>query len=170
MCFEKTANVGGTVTPDRQQLIQDSWRAIEPNAVRLVELAVLHLVQIAPTSRPLLAKHRLPAVCESVARVVGELVDALDEPKRFVPLAVGLGRGNPDRGLSAPLYPAMGEALSWALHLHLGDSFTRELQTAWTEGYQLASAIMKRGEQSQTGEFERFRTGEFAAFQSSMSK
>src|SRR5688572_18913677 len=158
------------MTPDRQQLIQDSWRAIEPNAVRLVELAVLHLVQIAPTCRPLLAKYRVPAVCENVALIVGELVDALDEPKRFVPRAVGLGRGNPGRGISAQLYPPMGEALIWALHLHLGDSFTNELQAAWREGYRLAAAIMKRGEQSQTGEFERFRTGEFAAIQSSLSQ
>lgn len=158
------------MTPERQRLIQDSWRAIEPNKVRLVELAVLHLFGIAPDARSLIASHRLPHVYPGVAQTIGQLVDALDEPKQLVPLAVELGRENPDRGITTRLYPAMGEALIWALHLQLGDSFTLEHQTAWLEGHHLVSAIMQRGEQSKTGEFERYRTGEFAAFQRAISK
>jgi len=158
------------VTPDRQQLVQDSWRAIEPNGVRLVELAVLHLVEIAPSTRSLIANERLPLVCQHVADVLNQLITTLDEPKQFVPLAVRLGRSNPDHGINGRLCPAMGEALVWALQLRLGDSFTPELQAAWLECHHLVSAIMRRAEQSKTGEFERFRTGEFVAFQNAIAR
>ena len=155
------------MTPDKQQLVQDSWRAIQPSGVRVVELALLHLVEIAPMARGLVANDQMPIVCRSVAQTIDELVTNLDEPKQFVPLAVRLGRSNPDHGMSSRLYPATGEALIWALHLHLGDAFTLELQTAWLECHHLVSAIMRRAEQSRTGEFERYRTGEYVALQDS---
>ena len=147
------------MTPDRQALVQESWQTIEPNAVRLVELAVLRLVEIAPATRLLVANQNMSLVCRSVAEIITTLVTTLDEPKRFVPFAVGLGRSNPDHGISANLYPAMGEALTWALDLQLGESFTPEMRTAWLECHHLVSAIMRRAEQSRTGEFERYRTG-----------
>lgn len=153
------------MTPDRQQLVQESWRAIQPNGDRVVELALLHIVEIAPTARGLVANDQMPIVCRSVAQIIDELVTKLDEPKQFVPLAVRLGRSNPDHGISARLYPAIGEALVWALHLHLGDAFTPDLQTAWQECHHLVTAIMRRAEQSRTGEFERYRTGEYVALQ-----
>ena len=158
------------MTADRQQLVQESWRTVEPNSVRLVELAVLRFVEIAPAARSIIANQSMLPVCRSVAEVIGRLVDALDEPKRFVPLAVELGRSNPDHGISARMYSAMGEALVWALHVQLGDGFTSELQAGWLECHQLATAIMRRAEQSRTGEFERYRTGEFAAYQSAVAR
>jgi nitric oxide dioxygenase len=158
------------MTPDRQQLVQESWRDVEAHKARVVELAALHLVEIAPATRSLFPNDTMPAICRSVADVLGQLVATLDEPKQFVPLAVRLGRSNPDVGLSARFYPAMGEALVWALHLHLGDAFTPELHTAWRECHQLATALMRRAEQSRTGEFERYRTGEFAAYQAAVAR
>ena len=153
------------MTPERQQLVQSSWRTLEPNASRLVELAVLHLVTIAPSVRSLLDGATLPLICQRIAATLGRLVQTLDEPKQFVPLAISLGRENPDRGLTAKLYPAMGEAMIFALHLQLGDAFTLELQAAWLEFERLVRAIMERGELSKTGEFTRYRTGEYAAYQ-----
>jgi hemoglobin-like flavoprotein len=161
---------GCVMTPDRQQLVQETWRNVEPHQARLVELAALHLVEIVPTTRALFPNDTMPAICRSVADVLSRLIATLDEPKQFVPLAVGLGRSNPDVGVSARLYPAMGEALTWALHLHLGDAFTPELQTAWRECHQLATALMRRAEQSRTGEFEQYRTGEFAAYQAAAAR
>jgi hemoglobin-like flavoprotein len=158
------------MTPDRQQLVQSSWRTLEPTGSRLVELAVLHLVSIAPSVRPLLDGATLPVVCQQIADTIGRLIDSIDEPKVFVTLAIRLGRENPDRGLTGKLYPAIGEALIFALHLQLGDRLTPELQTAWLEAYRLASAIMQRGELSTTGEFARYRTGEYAAYQSGLAK
>ena len=162
--------VRGRMTPERQRLVQSSWRAVEPNAARLVELAVLHLVSIAPSVRSRLDGATLPLVCQRIAGMLGRLVETLDEPKQFVPLAISLGRENPDRGLTAKLYPAMGEALIFALHLQLGDAFTVELQMAWLEFDRLVCAIMQRGELSKTGEFARYRTGEYAAYQGAVAK
>ena len=153
------------MTPDRQELVQSSWNTIEPKSARLVELAVLHLVTIAPSIRTKLDGATLPLLCQRIAAMLGRLIETLDEPKQFVPLAISLGRENPDRGLTAKLYPAMGEALIFALHLQLGDEFTIELQAAWLEFERLVTAIMQRGEMSKTGEFARYRTGEYAAFQ-----
>ena len=153
------------MTPDRQQLVLDSWRSVEPNGPRLVELALLRLVAISPQAVSLLPSAQEPGVCRSVAGVLGRIIAVLDEPKQFVPLAIGLGRTNPDHGITARLYPAMGEALVWALQHELGEAFTPELHMAWLECHHLVSAIMRRGEQSRTGEFERYRTGEYAAFQ-----
>ena len=158
------------MTPERQALVQASWRTLEPNGARLVELAVLHLVSIAPSVRPRLDGVTLPLVCQRTAELLGRLIETLDEPKQFVPLAIGIGRENPDRGLTAKLYPAIGEALIFALHLHLGDAFTAELQAAWLEFDRLVTAIMQRGELSTTGEFARYRTGEYAAYQGAVGK
>ena len=153
------------MTPERYQLVQSSWRTLEPNTTRLVELAILHLVSIAPPMRSRLDGATLPLVCQRIAGLLGSLVETVDEPKQFVPLAISLGRDNPDRGLTAELYPAMGEALIFGLHLQLGDAFTLELQAAWLEFERLVRAIMQRGELSKTGEFARYRTGEFAVYQ-----
>ena len=158
------------MTPERQRLIQDCWRALEPTGAQLVERAAAHLLDIVPSSRSLFSGPPTLDACSRIADIIGQLVGALDEPKRFVPLAISLGRGNPDRGIDHRLYAPMGEALLWAIRQHLGDAFTAEIQTAWSEAHHLTAAIMQRAEQSRTGEFESFRTGEFIAYQRSMMK
>jgi hemoglobin-like flavoprotein len=153
------------MTPERQQMIEDTWCALEPTALRFVEGAVQRLLEIAPESRSMFDSDGITNSYAAIAGLLGQLVGALDEPKRFVPLAVRIGRDNADRGVDARLYSSAGDALIWALHQHLGVSFTPEIQTAWVEGHHLAAAIMQRAAQSHTGEFERFRTDEFRAYQ-----
>lgn len=157
------------MTPERQQLVQDTWHALEPNAPHLIAQAIRHLIEIAPEYRPLLDDAATANRAGGIASIISELVGALDEPKRFVPLAVRLGRDTADRGADARLYSSAGEALIWALHQHLGSSFSLEIQTAWLEGYHLTAAIMQRAAQARTGEFERLRTGEFEAFQNTLA-
>ena len=158
------------MTPERQQLVQDTWHALEPNAPHLIALAIKHLLEIAPEVRPLFDGEAEANRSTAIARVIGELVGALDEPKRFVPLAIRLGRDAADCGIDGRLYRSAGEALIWALHQHLGPSFSPEIQQAWVEGHHLTAAIMQRAAQSRTGEFELFRTGEFTAFQTALAQ
>ena len=158
------------MTPERQQMVQDTWHALEPNAPRLIAAAIDHFIQIAPEFRPLFDNGQVSRASENIAQTIGELVGALDEPKRFVPLAVRLGRDTADFGIDGRLYASAGEALIWALHQHLGASFSPEIQKAWVEGHHLAAAIMHRAAQSRTGEFERFRTGEFVALQNALAQ
>ena len=146
------------MTPERQQMIEDTWCALEPTALRFVEAAVERLLEIAPESRSMFNGVGITNSYAAIAGLLGQLVGALDEPKRFVPLAVRIGRDNADRGVDARLYSSAGDALIWALHQHLGSSFTPEIRRAWVEGHHLAAAIMQRAAQSRTGEFERFRT------------
>jgi nitric oxide dioxygenase len=157
------------MTPERQQLVQDTWHALEPNAPHLIAQAIRHLIEIAPDYRPLLDGAATASHAGDIAGIIGDLVGALDEPKRFVPLAVRLGRDTADCGVDARLYSAAGEALIWALQQHLGSSFSPEIQKAWIEGHRLTAAIMQRAAQARTGEFERFRTGEFEAFQNTLT-
>jgi hemoglobin-like flavoprotein len=158
------------MTPERQQLIQDTWHALEPNAPHLIALAIQHLLEIAPELRPFFDSDVVADRSASIAGVIGELVGALDEPKRFVPIAIRLGRDAADCGIDGRFYSSAGEALTWALHQQLGPSFSPEIQQAWVEGHHLTLAIMQRAAQSRTGEFERFRTGEFAAFQNALAQ
>ena len=158
------------MTPERQQLVQDTWHALEPNASHVLAQAIRHLVEIAPEYLPLFEGNPAPDHSTYIAGLIGDLVGALDDPKRFVPLVVRLGRDTADRGIDGRLYSSAGEALIWALHQHLGTSFSPEIQKAWLEGHHLTAAIMQRAAQARTGEFERLRTGEFASLQNALGQ
>jgi hypothetical protein len=98
------------MTPGRQQINQETWRAVEPPGHHFVELAAKRVFDIASQTQlaSTFDSTLTPDICDRIAATIGELVVAIDEPKRFVPLAVRPGRRNPTHGIDHRLYGAMG--------------------------------------------------------------
>ena len=84
-----------------------------------------------------LQRHRL-------MEMLGQLVSELDDAERFVTDLVVLGRRHVGYGVRDSDYDAAGIALLWTLERALGDDFTPEARSAWTEAYQQIASVMRR--------------------------
>ena len=73
------------------------------------------------------------------------VVKNLDNPEVVLPAAGSLGARHKNYGVQAEHYPLVGEALIWTLEQGLGDVFTHDVRTAWTEAYGLLADVMQAG-------------------------
>ncbi len=59
-------------------------------------------------------------------------------------MLVALGRRHRDYGVREADYDRVREALLGAIANVIGDSFTRDVRSAWEEAYALTASVMKR--------------------------
>jgi len=81
------------------------------------------------------------------------IVHWLDVPEKLVPVLKQLGVRHNGYGVQDEHYAKVGAALIGTLDEGLGDAFTPELRSAWTEAYMLISSLMRRGAAKVSGQF-----------------
>mmetsp|Transcript_50740 Transcript_50740/g.162383 ORF Transcript_50740/g.162383 Transcript_50740/m.162383 type:complete len:832 (-) Transcript_50740:110-2605(-) len=92
--------------------------------------------------------YRSPALRKLFAKVVnavGTAVAGLQDISRLVPLLTQLGTRHVAYGVREEHFHALGKALVTALQQALGESFTLEVEFAWTMVYGFVSSIMISG-------------------------
>ena len=136
------------MTPQRQQLVRDSWRHIEPIAIPSAQFFYDKLFELDPTARPLFARTDMAAQHQKVMDMLTQIVQAIDDPERFVTELAELGRRHAGYGAREADYASVGAALLWTLERGLGDGFTPEVRDAWAEAYRMMAGIMRRAARS----------------------
>ena len=81
------------------------------------------------------------------------IVHWLDLPERLVPVLKQLGARHNTYGVQEDHYGKVATALIGTFEEVLGDQFTPELRSAWTEAYLLISSLMRRGAAKVSGTF-----------------
>ena len=138
---------------ERRQLVIDSWKALSPNSMEVGAMFYRHLFEIDPTLRVLFADAVLEHQMQKFTAMIDVVIQWLDVPERLVPALKQLGERHTKYGVTDEHYRKVGTALFGTLEEGLGDRFTPELRSAWSEAYLLISSLMRRGAAKISGTF-----------------
>lgn len=129
------------MTPDQIQLVQDSFAKVVPIKDQAAELFYGRLFETAPEVRPLF-KGDMKEQGAKLMATLAVVVNGLNNIEAVLPVAGDLAKRHVDYGVTPDHYPLVGSALLWTLGQGLGDEFTGEVETAWTDAYGLLSGAM----------------------------
>lgn len=139
--------------PNRRQLVTESWKQLSPNGAQFGTAFYRRLFEIDPTLEPMFKGAILSEQVLKFTSMLDLVVQWLDLPERLVPVLKQLGARHNAYGVLEDHYGKMGTALMGTLEEALGDQFTPELRSAWTEAYLLISSLMRRGAAKVSGTF-----------------
>ena len=137
----------------RRQLVIDSWRTASPNAALVGTIFYRRLFEIDPNLRRLFAGTAMEQQIHKLTTMLDLIVHWLGMPERLVPALKQLGERHSKYGVMDEHYAKVGTALIGALEEGLGDKFTPEVRSAWTEAFILISSLMRRGAAKISGTF-----------------
>src|SRR5262245_42953629 len=121
------------MTPEREQLVRDTWKRFEPKAADHARYFYDKLFELDPDSAAMFARANMDEQRHRLMETIGMLIGEIDDPERFVTDLVVLGKRHGGYGVRDSDYDAAGVALLWTLEKALGPDFTPEARAAWTE-------------------------------------
>lgn len=141
------------MTPDRRQLVTSSWKTLAPNGMQFGAIFFRRLFEIDPMLQQMFKNTIRDEQLRKFTTMLDLIVHWLDVPERLVPVLKQLGARHSTYGVQEDHYGKFGTALIGTLEEGLGDKFTPELRSAWTEAYLLISSLMRRGAAKVSGAF-----------------
>ena len=130
------------ITPEQINLVKTSWDQVVPIAGPAAELFYDKLFKLDPSLKPMF-KGDMTEQGQKLMRMLGIAVDNLDRLDEIVPAVQDLGVKHLDYGVKNSQYDIVGEALLWTLGQGLGDAFTADVMSAWSDVYGLLATTMK---------------------------
>jgi hemoglobin-like flavoprotein len=138
---------------ERRQLVTESWKSLAPNSAMVGTIFYRRLFEIDPSLQPMFARVTMEDQIHKLVTMLDLVVHWLDLPERLVPVLKQLGERHAKYGVHDEHYAKVGTALLATLEEGLGDKFTPELRSAWTEAFVLISSLMRRGAAKISGTF-----------------
>jgi hemoglobin-like flavoprotein len=139
--------------PERRQLVIDSWKSLSPSSTLVGTIFYRRLFEIDPTLQPLFARTSMDEQIRKLTTMLDLIVQWLDIPERLVPALKQLGERHATYGVTDEHYAKVSTALLGTLEEGLGDRFTPDMRSAWTEALVLISSLMRRGAAKISGTF-----------------
>ena len=136
------------VDDNTKKLVQDSFAQVAPIAESAAAMFYERLFDLDPSVEPLF-KSDMAVQGRLLMQTIGTAVAGLDDLSALTPIVQDLGVRHARYGVQPEHYETVGEALLWTLSQGLGDGFTPEVRTAWTEVYALLAQVMQDAAASQ---------------------
>lgn len=130
------------MTPEQVELVQSSFKKVEPIATTAGDLFYGRLFEIAPEVRPMFPDD-ISDQRDKLMKMLATAVNNLHRVEEIIPAVQDLGRRHVDYGVKDAHYDTVGSALLWTLEQGLKDDFTAEVKEAWTETYMTLAGVMK---------------------------
>jgi len=124
------------------ELVQSSFKKVAPIADKAAEIFYAKLFELDPSLKPLF-KGNMKDQGKKLMTMIGTAVNGLSNLESIVPAVQNLGKGHAAYGVQDKHYDTVGTALLDTLAVGLGDDFTDETKTAWTEAYTILATTMK---------------------------
>lgn len=131
------------MSPEQKTLVQDTWNQVVPIADSAAALFYDRLFEIDPDLRQLFGGADLEAQRKKLVQALAAVVGALDAIEDLVPDIEALGRRHATYGVTDAYYGTVGAALLWTLEKGLGNSWTANVEAAWTAAYALVADVMQ---------------------------
>ncbi len=122
-------------------LVQHSWQKAATNAPVVAQLFYANLFAADPALKKLF-KGDITEQGKRLTQMIGAAVNKLDNLETLVPILENLAVRHVSYGVKNSHYETVGGALLKTLAQGLGDSFTPDVQTAWSEVYAIMSSTM----------------------------
>jgi len=129
------------MTPQQIALVQQSFSKVAPISEAASQLFYDRLFEVAPSVRGMFPQD----MTEQRKKLMGMLaavVSGLSNLETILPAASALAKRHVAYGAKAEHYPVVGATLLWTLEKGLGEAWTPELATAWTDAYGVLSGYM----------------------------
>jgi hemoglobin-like flavoprotein len=129
------------MTPEQIKEIQESFARVVPISEQAAALFYGRLFEIAPALKRLF-RGDMTEQGHKLMATLGVVVNGLADLESVLPAASALAKRHVDYGVEAADYQPVGAALLWTLERGLGEQWTPQLATAWTEAYTILSGFM----------------------------
>ncbi len=130
------------MTESQIDLVQSTWAKVVPIADTAATLFYNKLFELDPSLMSMFPSEMADQK-KKLMQTIGVAVNGLKDLDRIVPVVQELGVRHVGYGVMDAHYDTVGAALLWTLGQGLGDAFTPEVKTAWTETYMLLAGTMK---------------------------
>lgn len=130
------------MTPEQVALVQGSFKKVVPIADTAADMFYTKLFEIDPAVRPLFPED-LSDQGKKLMQMIATAVNNLHQVDTIVPAVQELGKRHVGYGVKDAHYDSVGAALLDTLEKGLGDDWTPETATAWTETYTTLAGVMK---------------------------
>lgn len=124
------------------QLVQNSWQKVVAIGPQAAALFYQNLFEADPALKPLF-KGDLQAQGKKLIEMISVAVSKLTELNVLVPVLQNLGKRHGGYGVQDSHYDTVGAALLKTLGQGLGNEFTQDVKTAWTNVYGVMADVMK---------------------------
>ncbi|TJY58173.1 hemin receptor [Sinimarinibacterium sp. CAU 1509] len=129
------------MTPTQVALVKSTWAQVLPIQDQAATLFYNKLFELDPRVQSMF-RGDLPTQGKKLMRMLDIAVRGLDHFHALLPALKDLGRRHTQYGVRSDDYGTVALALLWTLEQGLGDAFTAEVRSAWTEVYtELATAM-----------------------------
>lgn len=123
-------------------LVQESFKKVVPISDKAAEIFYGKLFEMDPSLKPLF-KGDMKDQGKKLMSMIGVAVNGLTNLEAIVPAVQNLGKNHVRYGVKDEHYDTVGGALLDTLAVGLGDDFTPEVKSAWTEVYTVLATTMK---------------------------
>jgi hemoglobin-like flavoprotein len=139
------SNLEISMQPSDIALVQLTWEQVVPIADTAARLFYAKLFEMEPTLRFLFKQTDMAEQRKKLIQMITVAVRGLERLDELLPAIEAMGRRHSGYGVIDPHYTTVGAALLWTLEEGLGDAFTPEARSAWTQTYTMLAAVMQRG-------------------------
>ena len=129
------------MTPQEINLVQSTFAQVVPIKAQAAELFYGRLFEIAPEAKPMFTGD-MDQQGEKLMMSLAVVVNGLENLDTILPAVKDLAVRHVEYGAEPEHYPLVGAALLWTLSQGLGDGFTPEVESAWTNAYGALSSVM----------------------------
>ncbi|MCC5025559.1 MAG: hypothetical protein J6386_23500 [Candidatus Synoicihabitans palmerolidicus] len=132
------------MTSSQINLVQSTWTQVTSTAETAAGLLYGRLLELDPSLLSLFPSD-LTAQGKKLMTMLTVAVRGLDDLGKLNPTVQDLGQRHIAYGVKSVHYDTVGAALLWTLRQGLGEAFTPEVETAWTEVYGVLASTMQQG-------------------------
>lgn len=129
------------MNPQTVNILQDSWKKVEPIAPQAAELFYQNLFFADPSLKALF-KGDMEAQGRKLMQMIGLAVDKLNDQETLVPVLQSLAQRHVGYGVQESHYVIVGAALLKTLEQGLGEDFTSTVKDAWANAYSFMAETM----------------------------
>ena len=140
------------MTNEQIKLVQDSFRQVAPIAETAAQVFYARLFELDPDLE-LLFKGNLSEQGRKLMQMLALAVGSLDRMDQLLPVLQSLGSRHVGYGVRDKDYDTVGQALLWTLWKGLGDAFTADVETAWSNVYATLASAMQSGSKTPAESF-----------------
>lgn len=131
-----------SITPRQKQLVQQSFKQVEPIAEKAAEIFYAKLFEYDPSLEKLFTKP-MAEQGKMLMTTLKVAVKSLDDIEGLVGVLQTLAERHLSYGVKIDDYTPVGNALLFTLKTGLGANYNEELKVAWITVYKTIAEVMR---------------------------
>ena len=130
------------ITSAQISLVKETWGRVLPISETAAQLFYDRLFETSPQLAPMFDGVDQKAQRQKLVKAISMVVMSLEHIDTLILTIQEMGRRHLDYGVDDSHYGQVGAALLWTLKTGLGDDWSKDAETAWTNAYQLLAGTM----------------------------